>query len=211
MFQELMQQYSSGAARETLLDSWRAPAGVDRLHMVGVALTGWDDKRRRLQSMGERLADDEKTKCDSLVALLGGHALTRKIVASLKLQHGRGIRSGQIIQRMLIDTEYWEQEWQHSRSEPKEANAAVLQEQAVAQVEAFVATSGESGKKGGKGDARRSQQGKGSGGDRASGRGQPGYGHCIEHQFNGECKRERCPYIGTCLIRRGGSRMSKTL
>ena len=89
------------------------------------------------------MARDEKTKCESLVGLLSGHALTRKIVSNMKLQHGRGLRSIHIIQRMLVDTEYWEQEWAKSRSEPKEAHAAVVEEKAVSQVEAFVATGGD--------------------------------------------------------------------
>ena len=131
MFQQLCQQYSSVAARETLLQAWRAPVPVAKLHLVGVGLTAWGNMRKRLIAGGGRLASDEKAVCESLLVLLSGHALTRKIVSSMKLQHGRRLKSRQVLDRMLCDIEYWEQEWSQGRVEPKEAAVAVLEEAAV--------------------------------------------------------------------------------
>ena len=203
MFKELVQQYSCDAAKETLLDSWKVPRGIEQLHLVGVALTQWENTRKRLVQMGERLAEDEKTKCESLVVLLLGHALTRKIVASLKVHHGRALTSQQVIHRVLIDTEYWEHELRKQKSEPKEAHAAVLEEKAVAQVEAFAAggdardsaAGGKDARDQGKGKQGYQRGGKGKGGG-DSVRGKPGYGHCSAHQFLEEgCKdRATCPY-----------------
>ena len=195
MFQELCQQYSSVAARETLLQAWRAPAPVVKLHLVGVGLTEWGNTRKRLVAGGERLASDEKTVCESIVGLLSGHALTRKIVAAMRLQHGRGLTSSHVLSRMLCDTEYWEQEWAQGKAEPQEAAVAALEEAAVVQAEAFVA--GGLDKKGASTDAKGGQRGsqKGEkGGDHV--RGWQGYGHCIAHQFfAGGCKdKASCRY-----------------
>ena len=52
MFQELCLQYSSEAARETLLQGWRAPVPIAKLHLVGVGLTEWENARKRLVAGG---------------------------------------------------------------------------------------------------------------------------------------------------------------
>ena len=123
---------------------------------MGVGLIEWENARKRLARCGEALAGDEKTKCSSLLMLLGGHALTRKMCSSLKLQHGRGLKSHHVIQRMLVDIEFWEQEWQQTKQEPKEANVAVQEEAAVVQAQAFVAASSQAKQGGaaGAGEAR---------------------------------------------------------
>ena len=93
---------------------------------------------------------------------------------------------------MLVDIEFWEQEWQQTKQEPKEANVAVQEEAAVVQAQAFVAASSQAKQGGavGAGEARaagRQQWQKSKGGDHV--RGKQGYGHCSDHQFKvGGCK-----------------------